>query len=133
MRRRIFTKWFYDLSIIDQVQTVDARINEAELAGTSQNMTVQFGHGLLLEEAGHQQTSATCQQPVVISRNLLAGPFSFRPSGNYWELLNGDGHVFAWEVGDESVPRFTVELMNLAYRKGKIPSSKGRSVEDAQH
>ena len=77
----------------------------------------------LLEEAGHQQTGVPYQQPAVISRNPLAGPFSYRSSGDgdFWELLNGDGQIFAWEVGEESVPRFTVQLMNLAYRHGKLP------------
>jgi hypothetical protein len=77
----------------------------------------------LLEGTGHQQTGVPYQQPVVISRNPLAGPFSYRSSGDsdFWELVNGDGHVFAWEIGDESVPKITVQLLNLADKHGKLP------------
>jgi hypothetical protein len=80
---------------------------------------------MLLEAAGHKQVQLT-QQPAVISRNLLVGPFSYRSSGgNNWELLNGDGHVFSWDVGEESVPKFIVYLLNLAYKHGKLPPPQG--------
>jgi hypothetical protein len=74
----------------------------------------------ILEAAGHKQVQPLGKPPA-ISRNPLVGPFSYRPSGDYWEMLNGDGLVFAWEIGDESVPKITVQLLNLAYKHGKLP------------
>ena len=74
----------------------------------------------LLEKEGHRQVQPE-QQPAVTNCNLLVGPFSYRSSGNNWELLNGDGRVFSWAIGGESVPECIVQLLNLAFRHGKLP------------
>jgi len=74
----------------------------------------------LLEKEGHRQVQPE-QQPAVTNCNLLVGPFSYRASGSNWEVLNGDGRVFSWAVGGESVPKCMVQLLNLAYRHGKLP------------
>jgi hypothetical protein len=74
----------------------------------------------LLEKKGHRQVEPE-QQPTAASGNLLVGPFSYRPSGSNWELLNGNGRVFSWAVGGESVPKCMVQLLNLAFRHGKLP------------
>jgi len=73
----------------------------------------------LLEKAGHQQSEIpTYQQPNEVKVPLLIGPFSNRLSGtNSYEILNGDGNVVYWTIGDENA-RIIVNLLNLAYNHG---------------
>ena len=73
-----------------------------------------------LKQAGRKEVQPE-EQPAVSNHNLLVGSFSYRPSGNSWELLNGDGRVFSWAAGGEAVPKYMVQLLNLAHKHGRLP------------
>ena len=55
------------------------------------------------------------------SDRLLVGPFSERPGGVVGrEILNGNGAVFCWTLGEEAAD-FLVRLLNLADQQGRLP------------
>lgn len=64
----------------------------------------------LLEEAGHrriQKESPSAPKPILVA------PFSLRQSGDYFEILNADGDVFCWCLGEKATA-FIVQIFNKA-------------------
>jgi len=76
----------------------------------------------LLAAAQHRQIGKQTEQPKEDKVPRLIGPFSQRLSGtNSYEILNGDGAVAFWTVGEKNA-RFAVKLLNLADKAGKLPA-----------
>jgi hypothetical protein len=76
----------------------------------------------LLEAAAHQQIGKRTDQPNEKKAPILIGPFSQRLSGtNSYEILNGDGEVAFWTVGEENA-RYAAKLLNLSDKAGKLPA-----------
>jgi hypothetical protein len=75
----------------------------------------------LLEAAKHQQIGRQTDQPTEEKAPTLIGPFSHRLSGtNSFEILNGDGEVAFWTVGEKNAC-FAVKLLNLVDKHRKLP------------
>lgn len=71
----------------------------------------------LLEEAGHRQVQKN--EPAE-SKPILVAPFSMRQSGNYYEILNGNGDVFGWCLAEKGTA-FIVHIFNRADDNGILP------------
>ncbi len=75
----------------------------------------------LLAAAKHQQIGRQTDRANEEKAPRLIGPFSQRLSGtNSYEILNGDGEVAFWTVGEKNA-HFAVKLLNLADKAGKLP------------
>jgi hypothetical protein len=72
----------------------------------------------LLEGAGHKPLPE--QNPPAVVGNLLVGPFTSRiNSTNGFEIMNGDGNVFCWVIGEKAA-KWVAYLLNLAEKHGKL-------------
>lgn len=72
----------------------------------------------LLEEAGHRQIQEG--SPPSAPKPILVAPFSMKQSGNYFEILNADGDVFCWCLGEKGA-EFIVKIFNKADECRKLP------------
>ncbi len=66
-----------------------------------------------LEEAGHKRVPQK-------TTTRITGPFSMVESGlDAYQILNGDGTVSVWVMGDRNA-NIVTQLLNLAYKYGKL-------------
>lgn len=71
-----------------------------------------------LEAAGHKRVNGE-KEPTPEGRGLN-GPFDTRKSStNGYEIVNGDGTVNAWVIGQSSA-EWLVAILNLAHRHNKL-------------
>jgi len=73
----------------------------------------------LLEEAGHRRIQE--ESPPSAPKPMLVAPFSLKQSGDYYEILNGDGDVFCWCLGKTGAA-FIVKIFNRANDCGILPA-----------
>ena len=72
----------------------------------------------LLEEAGYRRIQK--ESPPSAPKPILVAPFSMKQSGDYFEILNADGDVFCWCLGEKGA-EFIVKIFNKADEKNILP------------
>lgn len=72
----------------------------------------------LLEKAGHKRIQQ--EDPPMGRKPMLVAPFSMRQSGDYYEILNGNGDVFGWCLAEKGTA-FIVQIFNRADDNGLLP------------
>lgn len=72
----------------------------------------------LLDEAGHKRIQE--DEPPSAPKPMLVAPLSMKQSGDYFEILNGDGDVFCWCQGEKATA-FIVQIFNKADECRKLP------------